>query len=360
MLFQSDQRKHCQEIERLIVLYACGELEAVERARVEEHLKTCVSCAALADREQRLLQVVTTCQPAEPSPVLLTRCRNELKQAVAMAGSTVTGWQRLAEAFAAARRQLSALAPANWLERFSGWRAVHPVWSAAVLILIGAALGSIVPRGLRRENASFPPSPSMTISALSDRDLRNAAISGINWLPGGSSQPPSIEVHLTAQTPVILRGTVDDSDVKRLLSFVLENSQQFDSGVRLDSVEVLKNRGDDTGVRQALCYAARSDRNPGVRLKALEALRGFEQNDQVRQTLLEALMQDENTGVRVEAINALKALAEQRAARLDAGVIKVLRDRMQRDPNPYIRIQSAAAIRWYGTARADEGPRQRD
>jgi HEAT repeat protein len=84
-----------------------------------------------------------------------------------------------------------------------------------------------------------------------------------------------------------------------------------------------------------------------VRLRALEALRGFEQDDNVRQTLLDALLEDSNPGVRVEAINALRGLAEKGTLD-DPRLVNVLRDRMQRDPNNYIRMQSAAAIRQLG------------
>ena len=172
-------------------------------------------------------------------------------------------------------------------------------------------------------------------------------IAGINWVPDSSSGSPSVEVHLRAEKPLVVQGSVDDTDVKRVLTFVVQNGQRFDPGVRLDSVEVLRARSGDRDVRQALCTAARKDRNPGVRLKALEALRGFEQEDNVRQALLDTLLSDDNPGVRVEAINALRALAE-RGTLDDQRVVSVLRDRMQRDPNNYVRMQSAAAMRQLG------------
>jgi len=87
--------------------------------------------------------------------------------------------------------------------------------------------------------------------------------------------------------------------------------------------------------------------------KALEALDGTEPEDVVQQTLLDALVDDDNPGVRVEAINELRDLAASgRVSSDDGHMVSVLRDRMQKDPNTYIRLQSAQVIR-------ELGPRQK-
>ncbi len=86
-----------------------------------------------------------------------------------------------------------------------------------------------------------------------------------------------------------------------------------------------------------------------MRLKALEALDGAEPQDIVQQTLLGALVDDDNPGVRVEAINELRELAAKGSVSSDDGhTLSVLRDRMQKDPNTYIRLQSAQVIRELG------------
>ncbi len=72
----------------------------------------------------------------------------------------------------------------------------------------------------------------------------------------------------------------------------------------------------------------------------------------VRQTLLDALVDDSNPGVRMEAVNALRNMAASGQMDSDDHSVAVLRERMQKDPNTYIRLQSAAAIR-------DIGPRQK-
>jgi hypothetical protein len=66
----------------------------------------------------------------------------------------------------------------------------------------------------------------------------------------------------------------------------------------------------------------------------------------VRQTLLDALVNDQNPGVRVEAMNSLRDLAEHGRIESDSKMLDVLRTRMQKDPNTYIRLQSAATLRY--------------
>ncbi len=329
----------CQEMEQRVVFYACDELDAAERAALEEHLKVCPACAAALEGERRLLEAATLAEPLEPSEALLAGCRGQLGDALDLAAERAW-WKGV----------LGVLNPGNWL-------ALHPAWGAALLVLLGVTTGYLVPRWLE-PRPSVPGAPSKAVVAptnatnsprpISDQDLRNVGVAGINWVPGQPGEPPSVEVHLTAEQPMVLRGTVDSSEVKRVLMFVVENNHRFDPGVRLDSVELLKSRGNDADVRHALCYAARNDRNTGVRLKSLEALRGFEQDEEVRQVLLDALQHDANPGLRVEAINALRAMAEQAPALSDERVLEVLKDRMQKDPSTYIRLQSAAAIRRLG------------
>jgi hypothetical protein len=327
----------CEGFEHLLVLYACDELDARERTAVEEHTQQCSACATSLARELRLRQALAGAErPAEkldPSGLLLAQCRSGLAEALdAQKG---VGW---------------------WVpSRPASWFALHPAWSAALLLLAGVAAGSVLPQRYRARVAQLPGKPAMTVSAspqLSDQDLQTMGIAAINWLPEGGSGSPSVELHLTAEKPLVVQGSMDDTDVKRVLTYVVQNGQRFDPGVRLDSVDILRTRLSDGDVRRALCTAARKDRNPGVRLKALEALHGFEQDDTVRQTMLDALLEDPNPGVRVEAVNSLqatlRAMSERAATPQDQRAVQVLRDRMQKDPNNYVRMQSAAAMRQLG------------
>lgn len=171
-----------------------------------------------------------------------------------------------------------------------------------------------------------------------------------------------------------LQGDVDDSNVRSVLTYVVRNGQRFDSGMRLDCLEVLKSRASDSMVRAALLAAARKDQNPAVRLKALEALPDARVDSTVRETLLEALQHDANPGVRVEAVNLLVRALEQAqrqpvapsAIEMETGpimqastrpgvndgsiedVVRTLEELQNSDPSRYVRLRSAAALRQIG------------
>ena len=328
----------CEGFEHLLVLYACDDLEGTERSAVDQHIETCTACAAALVREMKLRQALATLGQAadrlDPSDLLLAQCRSELAEKLDDSSIRVK------------RRWLGWLRPAEWF-------VFRPVWTAVLLVLMGVSLGVVAPRWFSSDQVRTDQAGTINVTAprLTESDMKNLNVSGISWVGDSASGTPDVVLHLTAEKPLVVQGTADSADVRRVLMLVIQNDQRFDSGVRLDSVDVLRMRSGDAVVRQALCNAVRGDQNPGVRLKALEALRGFEQDQLVRDTLLTALVEDSNPGVRIEAVNALRTLAEKSAEFDDQRVIDVLRERMQKDSNAYIRMQSAAVVR-------QQGPRQ--
>lgn len=337
---------NCAEMELLIPLYACEELEGEERSAVETHVAACASCRERLARERRLLEALAA-ERAEPSPVLLASCRNQLNDAMDLISAKQSVWQRLS----------AWLRPPQWL-------AAHPAWSAALFLLIGASVGATAPQWLGNwtpspdgEQAQEDVRPERLVPASTTgtqdlQDLDHLSVSNIHWVPESDPAMPKVQLEVRA-APLLLEGTLDDGNVKRVLLHVVENSQQrFRAGQRLESVELLQARNQDAEVRQALCNAVRRDRNPGVRLRALEALRGLEQEAAVRQTLLDALLHDQNHGVRVQAVTALRAMAERGSSPADPRLLEVLRDRMQNDPSTFVRLQSAAAVRQLGPRQA--------
>lgn len=327
----------CREVEDCLPLYLWDELVADQRSAVELHLEGCNACRIRLERERRLHQVLSARGAAEPDAFLLADCRNELGDALDLAGRPMTAWRRVAE----------GLRPSHWF-------GLHPAWGAALCLVIGIALGNLVPRWLDRARG-MPErleAPAYVVRAPGSSDsLQNASVTDADWLPSPDAASPEVGFALRAGEPPVLRGALDDEDVKRVLTQVVRDSQRFDAGLRLDSIDMLRTQRDDVEVRRVLCHAARNDQNPGVRLKALEALRGMGEDAMVRQILVQALLRDANPGVRVEAIHALRAFAEAAGperATDDPQLVAALRDRMRRDPNTYVRLQSAAAIRQLG------------
>jgi HEAT repeat protein len=198
---------------------------------------------------------------------------------------------------------------------------------------------------------------------LTNEELSKMAVAGVSFAPGSDASSGTVQLQVRTEQPFVLSGSLDDVEVRRVLTYVVANGERFDPGVRLDCLDALKTRTGDTEVRHALLAAARKDHNAAVRMKALEALRDASSEDNVRDTLLDALEHDANPGVRVEAVNLLvRSLEGADVPGSDAGadssqvppdpsvdrVIHALEGLQHRDPNPYVRLRSAAALRQIG------------
>jgi anti-sigma factor RsiW len=332
----------CEDAKPLLVFYACDELEAEEIAAVEAHAATCAACAAEL-REERALQGILSelPQPAErldPAGILLSRCRSELSEALDDLET---------------RQALSSRRPVRWLRR---WMVLRPAWSAALLILMGVGLGVVGLEWARSTGAKGAGNAVNVLATprLSDQDLANMAVAGVSLTPPvNGNQPAEVQLRLRAQRPLVISGSLDDGDVRRVLTYVVENGRQFDPGVRLDCLDALRMRAADAGVQRTLVAAARKDQNPAVRLKALEALQNVAGDQSVREVFVDALMDDPNPGVRVEAVNSLMRSIAGRTPEApgellnpeDQRVLRALEDLTRKDPNNYVRLQSAAALR---------------
>jgi hypothetical protein len=341
----------CGEFELRVTLLAAAELNPAESEEVHKHIRSCDGCRGAFEQESELLSLLASNRP-EPDANFLASCRAGLFDA------------------------LDQQEERSWLRRIAGsfipssWVSPQPALSAAFLLVIGFAVGLFGPRMLRHntlpaapnQNSSGALSVAQTVdnnsnagvpnSTISPLDLHTADVAGINVFPATGNQPPEVQLQLNMQRPMTVSGTVDNDDVKHMLIHVLQDSQRYDPDVRLDAVDLLRIRNNDPEVRAALCRAVHTDHNAAVRLKAVEALDGAEPQNLVRQTLLDALVDDQNPGVRVEAINELRDMAARGEVNSDDHLLAVLQERIKKDPNTYIRLQSAAVIR-------DLGPRQK-
>lgn len=344
----------CAEVAPLLVFYACDEVDVAERSAIEAHLTTCFSCAAqLAEEKALNAAFADVLQPAEefdPSGILLSQCRSELAEILDDISTPPVREHWV---------------PFGWLRR---WMALRPVWSAAALILFGVLVGTQGLQWLAFRNGGYAAGQAVNIFAkprLTDDQLSKMSIAGINFPPSQDAATGTVQLQLLAEQPVVLSGNLDDADVRRVLTYVVENGQRFDPGVRLDCLDALKSRTNDSEVRRAMLAAVRNDHNPAVRMKAIESLRDSTSDQSVRETLLEALDHDSNPGVRVEAVNLLVHTLENRTDSTQtvapapgedsippdpsvARVIQTLEDLQRHDPNRYVRLRSAAALRQIG------------
>ena len=126
-----------------------------------------------------------------------------------------------------------------------------------------------------------------------------AGIQSISQQPGSSQ----ISIRYNTISTQEAQGSLNDQRIQQLLLFATRNN--YNSGVRMDSVDLLTQAPNDTRVREALLYALRYDSNPGVRLKAIEGLGSYVKDDvRVRNAVLEALVNDANPGLRTQALTS--------------------------------------------------------
>jgi hypothetical protein len=359
-----EQNKPCAEIAPLLVFYVCDEVNEQERAAIERHLADCAACQTQLSGEREFQTAIASLpradEQADPSGILLARCRSELAEKLDDLKCPP------------AKEKVPAFA---WLRR---WMALHPTWSTATLVLLGLVGGVQSTQWLTGRNDAVALDQAVNVRPgpqITEDQLSKMAVAGVNFTPSPYSGSQNVRVQLSAQQPVELTGSLDDSDVRRVLTYVVKNGARFDSGVRLDCLDALKTRAEDAEVRVALLAAARKDQNPAVRLKALEALRDASEDSVVRQALLEALQHDSNPGVRVEAVNllvrsletaqreSLVPLQPPQAPEMAGGpmvqasasgsvvdgsienVIRALEELRRNDPSRYVRLRSAAALR---------------
>ncbi len=361
-----ETNRACGEIASLLVFYVSDEVSEQERFEIERHLAECAACRTQLAEEREFQNAICRLpqrgDQMDAAGIMLSQCRSELAEALddlelpaVNERVPVFGWLR-------------------------GWMVLHPAWSAGTLVLLGLVAGTEYSQwvsarndgGTQEQVVNVRPNAQITADQLS-----KMAVAGINFTPSPYSGSKNVRVRLNAEQPIELDGNVDDSNVREVLTFVVENGERFDSGVRLDCLDALKSRVADSQVRAALVAAARKDQNPAVRLKALEALHGAENDSALQQVLLEALQHDSNPGVRVEAVNLLvRALEAQNQAEMsvqpntsaempsapmiragtrptaaNAEVEKLTRELeilQQSDPSRYVRLRSASALREIG------------
>jgi len=99
------------------------------------------------------------------------------------------------------------------------------------------------------------------------------AVAGINFSPASGSAPGHRATAAQRGATALAFRNIDDSDMRRVLTYVVENGDRFEAGVRIDCLDALKAGVANQQIRRALMAAARKDQNPAVRMKALESLR---------------------------------------------------------------------------------------
>jgi hypothetical protein len=313
----------CDWVRQNILFYVYNELEDDARYEVEQHLARCPECATEL-KATRKFHATLSETVAEPTPNLLAASRMRLQEALE---TTRQGglWHRL------------ILEPATWLRQIR----LSPALAAVIFIVgfgggIGATYNFLASgRGNGVITSSIGPDAGNQPSSL-NQPLESSAIAGIRSV---TQEPGSNQVSIKYDTVLTqeAQGSLNDQRIQQLLLFAARNN--YNSGVRMDSVDLLTQAPNDASVREALMYALQNDTNPGVRLKALDGLSGFVRQDpQVRDGVLRALISDTNSGVRMQALRLVEPM------KTDSNVRSVLTRLSQTDQNPSIRSQARTML----------------
>jgi len=304
----------CEWVRENIVLHVYGELADDARHELEQHIARCADCAAELKAEQEFHALLSQDRAMDPSPNLLAASRMRLQEALETT-SQGAWWHRL------------AFDPANWLRqmRFS------PALASVILILgFAGGVGTTVKLYGGRPSGPTAINPSPT------QPSSDASIAGINSI---SQDPGTSQISIKYNTVSTQEasGSLNDQRIQQLLLYAARNN--YNSGVRVDSVDLLAQRPGDTQVREALMYALQNDTNPGVRLKSLDALGNYVKTDtNVRDAVLRALVNDSNSGVRIEALRLIEPV------KADGSVRGVLMALAAKDQSTYIKSQARTML----------------
>jgi hypothetical protein len=309
----------CEWVRQNIVLHVYGELADDARHELEQHVSRCSDCAAELKAEQdfhALLEQDRATNPLmnDPSPNLLAASRMRLQEALE---TTKQGsfFGRL------------AFDPANWLRQVRFSPAL-----ASVILILGFAGGIGTTYKIYGSHAQSP----VTTASAPAQPVNDASITGIESVTQepGTNQ---ISIKYNATTTQEAQGSLNDQRIQQLLLYAARNN--YNSGVRMDSVGLMTQNPSDSHFRDALIYALQYDSNPGVRFKALDALGPYvKQDTKVRDSLLQALVNDTNPGVRTEALRMLEPV------KADGSVRGVLMTLAAKDSSTYIKSQARTML----------------
>jgi anti-sigma-K factor RskA len=133
--------KACAEMQADLALYYYGDLSAADRARVADHLATCVPCAAFIEDLKSILPLTATAD--EPPTEFWLDYTRELRQKITATEERFFSRQ-------------------NFLAFFPGWR-LPALATAAILVL---ALTLIFNRNSGERNLPYAPDEAALLAVL--------------------------------------------------------------------------------------------------------------------------------------------------------------------------------------------------
>jgi hypothetical protein len=297
----------CEEARKNLPLLLYGELSFDEEELVEVHIDECAACRRALAREKALFAALDDVEMV-PSPAALAESRAELRRQLALSG-------------AAPSRSSNPAASSFWDKIREGFTinfhfapGIAQVAGAAVMLALGFLTARVAPN-------SF-------LGSWHSAGLVEPSTSRVRYVEPVS--PGRVQIVLDETRQRVLSGSVDDQAIQRLLLAAAKDPS--DAGLRVESVDLLKNNSQSAEIRKALVYSLQHDPNAGVRLKALDGLKQFAEDPDTRQALTQVLLKDDNPGVRTQVIDLL---VQQHTD----SMVGVLQELMEKEDNNGIRLR---------------------
>jgi hypothetical protein len=301
----------CEEARKNLPLFLYGELSFDEEELVEVHVDECAACRQTLAREKAMFAALDAVELV-PTPEALAESRAELRGRLALATrglrtSPTHGsgfWDKVREGFTI---------------HFHFAPGIAQVAGAAAMLALGFLTARVAPN-------SF-------LGNWRSAGMVEPATSRVRYVEPVS--PGRVQIVLDETRQRVLSGSVDDQAIQRLLLTAAKDPS--DAGLRVESVDLLKNNSQSAEIRKALVYSLEHDPNAGVRLKALDGLKQFAQDPDTRQALTQVLLKDDNPGVRTQVIDLL--VQKNSDERHTDAMVGVLQELLEKEDNGYIRMR---------------------
>ena len=295
----------CEDAQKWLPLFLYGELSFEDEERLELHLDECDACRGQLSREKAFHRALDGAEMI-PSSELHALCRQELRRTLAHTEPVSDSlWSRVRETLAIRFHPAPVV--------------VQPLGALALL-----ALGFFGARMLPQQGLP---------NRVDVAGIMEPVTSRVRFVEPMAANKVQIVVDETRQRT--LSGKLDDQSIQRLLLTAAKDPS--DAGLRVECVDLLKNRPDSAEIRRALLFALQHDTNAGVRLKALDGLKGFAGDPETRKVLTQVMLSDRNPGVRTQVIDLL---IQQK----NDNLVGTLQELMRKEDNGYVRMRCQRAL----------------
>jgi hypothetical protein len=318
-----------KKFKELMNMAVVNELDSIQKALLEEHLKTCSQCSAEFKEMNQIMSALqkNSGKPRNVNDKLLEQARTQLHYA-------------LKEEVQKKKYSSSMLLDLkNRLNDFFIFNYKIAFGTIAVLAA-GFLLGYFVFRQ-EKEAPVFAEvqKDNTTLPALQE----NTKIKNVRFIDQDASDG-EVEFMFDAVKPVRIKGKINDERIQNILTYSILNEEN--PGVRLNSINLINANQPqlvDKEIKDALLNAVQFDENPGVRREALKTLRNLPYDEDIKKAMLYVLMNDKTSGLRIEAVNVL-AQAQKNGYNFNEHDLSIFKQKLQADENNYVRYKAKTVL----------------